>query len=557
MKAVSKSPLILIGIVLMLFFGGLSVLLQSGLLTTVSAADSNTLLHKLSDYGFLISLFVIALGFALGFVQEWKRHDSPRYIAKLVNILLHRDQAALDMKDKQIEALTEALTALSKTNAPPQVIDEAFAALEKGDSSKAQAIFKKISEEKLAEGKAALKEAATAARHQGALAFQENTQEALQAYRRVVELEPESVEDWNRLGILLERIGELSEAEQAFQQVLKLAIEQENKVFEAKSYRNLGNIYETQGDLKRAKQLNEQSLTIYKEMNDKAGIADSYNQLGVIYREQGELKQAKQLHKQSLAIYEKLENKKGLAANYGNLGNIYKIQGDLNRGIQMYEKSLAIEKELGSRSGIAANYQNLGGVYYIQGDLDRAKDMCEQSLAIYEQLGQKKWIAHVCDTLGSVYQNRGGFHLAGQMYEKSLCIHKKLGAKEGMAVVYLNWGNMYRIRGDLKQAEQMYQQCLAIFEELDHKDHITDAYYNLGLIYEKRGDLANASIYYQKSLDLYEYLGSTKAKDIKIKLQHLEAALMVQTGKISPLKMGAMDFKIVTEAPNPLKGAKQ
>jgi TPR repeat protein len=55
------------------------------------------------------------------------------------------------------------------------------------------------------------RDAAEAARHLGALAFLDNTEEALRWYRRAVELDPANADEWNWLGLLYYRTGQLDQ----------------------------------------------------------------------------------------------------------------------------------------------------------------------------------------------------------------------------------------------------------------------------------------------------------------------------------------------------------
>jgi len=129
---------------------------------------------------------------------------------KLAEKLLAPLQGQLEAKDQQIKALTDAIAALSKTGAPAASIEAALQALAQGNTAKAQAIFAEVLRSKEAEGRQANKEAAAAARHLGALAYLHDTNGALAAYRKAVELDPDNAEGWNILGHLLHRTGELS-----------------------------------------------------------------------------------------------------------------------------------------------------------------------------------------------------------------------------------------------------------------------------------------------------------------------------------------------------------
>lgn len=127
--------------------------------------------------------------------------------------------ASHGVTDKQsIDAITQAIKSIGKTNATPSQIKAALEALQTGDAKKATALFEKETERT----ELAAKEGAEAYRNLGALAFLDDTQKSLKAYRRATQLDPENADGWNQLGHLLKRIGDLDEAIKAYQTVLRL-----------------------------------------------------------------------------------------------------------------------------------------------------------------------------------------------------------------------------------------------------------------------------------------------------------------------------------------------
>jgi protein O-GlcNAc transferase len=94
-------------------------------------------------------------------------------------------------KDEQIKALTAAITALSQGQGvigTQSQINAALAALAQKDTGKAKDLFRKEAER----AELATKQGAEAYRNLGALAFLDNTQEALAAYQRATALDPDN-----------------------------------------------------------------------------------------------------------------------------------------------------------------------------------------------------------------------------------------------------------------------------------------------------------------------------------------------------------------------------
>jgi tetratricopeptide (TPR) repeat protein len=169
----------------------------------------------------------------------------------------------------EIQALTEAVRALAdqqdQPDAPPGIAD-ALTQLTHRNTEAAEAIFQEVLTRKAAEGRAANIEAAEAARHLGTLAFLHDTDRALQAYRRAVDLDPDNVEGWNRLGHILLRIGELENAEAAYQKAFTLGEMAHDHSVMVSAYGNLGIVYQIRGDLEQAEAMYRKAPELFQEI---------------------------------------------------------------------------------------------------------------------------------------------------------------------------------------------------------------------------------------------------------------------------------------------------
>lgn len=118
----------------------------------------------------------------------------------------------LQLREEQTKQLSDAVAALAmekdKPDAPPG-LDQALTNLEQGDTESAKAIFQQLLDKKSAEAKIASQEAAAAAQHLGALALLDNQQEAVTAFERAIELDPENTEAQNQLGYIQKQPGEM------------------------------------------------------------------------------------------------------------------------------------------------------------------------------------------------------------------------------------------------------------------------------------------------------------------------------------------------------------
>ncbi len=374
-----------------------------------------------------------------------------------------KDQQITDM-GQRIKELESVVTAVSKQKGPG--VDEALAELEKGETAKAEKLFEEIIKSKRQEGDAALKEAAAAARHLGALAFLHDTEKALGAYRQAVDLDPDDPDGWNRLGALLLRTGALDDAIQAFKKVLALGNRARDKSVIAMATGNLGLIYEMRCDLDKAEEHFRKALALYDELGNKEGMANVYCNLGNIYQTRGDRDKSEEHHKQALAFHKELDSKGGMASDYGNLGAIYQKRGDLDEAEKYHRKALALHEKLGSKEGMANAYGNLGVIYGMRGDLDKAEEYCRKALALNKELGRKEGMANVYGNLGIIYQTRGDLDKAEEHYKKALALHEGLDNEGGMANHLGNLGIIYEMRGDKEQACEYYAKALAMSRDI-------------------------------------------------------------------------------------------
>jgi len=452
-----------------------------------------------SSLGDKLQVLAIAgaiLGALYGLLRRWRRTD----VASRVETIGSKIEEWDTKFDARLKALEAKLTGqaqakraeLSDGAAPAQgdkgLIQDlnaaiatlagegktaALSALEMGDRSAADnALAAKIEEIEGARGIAAKEEAALY-RQRGALAFLDNTVEALRHYATATDVDPSNADGWNKLGNLQLRIGDLDAATRSFERVLAL-----------------GN-----------------------QSDDPTAVSIATGNLGLVYQMRGDLDRAEAMHRKALAIEKSLGRKEGMASDYGNLGLIYLQRGDLDRAEEMHKMALAIDEVLGSKGGMASGYGNLGIVYQTRGDLDRAEEMHKKAVAIDEALGRKSDTASDYGNLGIVYQMRGDFDQAEVMYRRALAIDEALGRKEAMASNYGNLGNVYGARGDIDQAEAMYVKALRVNEAIGSKMGVASDRSNLGLVYQRRGDVDQACVSWRQALELYNKIGARRQAD--------------------------------------------
>jgi tetratricopeptide (TPR) repeat protein len=332
-------------------------------------------------------------------LQQWKlqaeerakyRRGKKLYDQKEIEAIVapHVKQHHLDTE--QIKGLTVAVTALSQKGELGTAAIEAF---KQDNLSLAKDLFKLETQR----AEMAAKQGAEAYRNLGAIAFLDNTQEALNAYRRATELDPDNADGWNDLGILFCRLGKFKEATSAYIAALNLGKKHQNKIEIANSYSNLGNVYLLLGQLDNAITFYSYGLILNEELGNKKGMADNYGNLGVAYQKREELDKAVIFQQKSLEINEDIGNKKGKAAAYTNLGILYLLFAKffnsqessirLNEAINYFQESFKLCYALGDKEGMAENSINLGRTNEELGDKTAARSCYQKSIELFKESG--------------------------------------------------------------------------------------------------------------------------------------------------------------------------
>lgn len=458
-------PLLPLGFALLLIFFLLKLISEVGSNTKTVKQKSQTFKFFLR-YGLILSVLTMLLDFCWQLYQShWKTAKttllSTPQINQIVTTLNRGQPANSQLTSEQITALTEAVTDLSAgkdTVASEATIKAALNALAKGDATKAKTLLAKNAQKPGEDPK----QKAKTYRDLGALAFFNDTIEALQAYRNATKLDPDNTEGWNQLGRLLERVGDLDGAFTAYSKIEGLAETHHNQKETATAYRNLGNVNLIHGDLEKAADYYQKALVANEQLDNKEDISANYGNLGLVYQARGELDKAIEYHEKALKIDENLDDKEGMAADYSNLGVAYNSRGDLEKATEYFQKSLALEENLGNKEGMAADYGNLGVIFNTRGEWDKALEYLQKSLALEEDLGHKEGMANDYTNLGNVYQNRGELDKAFEYYQNALALDESLGDIEGMAINYGNMGNIYTKQGRKEQADLTYQKGIEL-----------------------------------------------------------------------------------------------
>ena len=266
------------------------------------------------------------------------------------------------------------------------------------------------------------------------------TEEAIDCYKKTIKFKPDFANAYNNLGIAFAKTGMIDDAIQNFN--LALSITPDN----AEIYFNLGILFADMGML-------EAAIDNYKKavaMNPQ--YAEACNRLGFIFKERGMLDDAMEYYKKLLIL------KPDYAEGYNNLGNVIMEKNMIDDAVENYKKALRLQPDY------AMAYYNLGNALSKKNMMDEAIDNYKKALIL------KPDYTDAYNNLGKAFAEKG------MVMEAEENIRKALELKPYFAEAYHNLGFIYGKQGNLSEAVRNYKKALQI------RPSYADAHRNMGMI---------------------------------------------------------------------------
>lgn len=355
----------------------------------------------------------------------------------------------------------------------------------------------------------------------------------------------------NILGRIYEARNELADAKAYYKAGIKLAGDLTRKENSNELLRDyvvalscFGSICESEGKITEAEQCYQEALKITRERlpkdeNAQKDYAVLLTRLGNLCKLDNRYSDAKIYFEESLKLDRALvetehteKSWRGLLVTLTNLGDIYRLEGKAADAKKYYVEGLDIAKALAGRRGLIESQEDLafllyrmGDIFSMEGRFPDAKKYFAESLKIRKQLvqtiGTPKAQSDYCSSLsklGYVAEKEECFEEAKAFYGRSLALERELVKNQPTMMNRRDVSRLLEDLGNVCWQEKSFMEAKAYFEEsLEIRKKLTQEYptvlmqmdysnglNNLGLICMELGELASAREYFEESMKMDE-----------------------------------------------------
>ncbi|CAF1305618.1 unnamed protein product [Adineta steineri] len=258
-------------------------------------------------------------------------------------------------------------------------------------------------------------------------------------------------EGWERLGLLLQKMGQFNKAQEVYEILLHQATDEGEK---SPIYDQLGQIKSNLGEYQEALAYIEKSLAINQRTlpSNHPHLGTSYNNIGIVYYSMDNYPKALSYYEKALAIRQQSlpSNHLDLAASYSNIGSVYYSMDDYSKALSCDEKALAVKQQSlpSNHPSLGASYYNIGSVYCKVGDYPKALFYYEKALAIEQQSlpFNHPSLAMAYNNIGNVHENMANYLKANSFYERAV--------QNGQQSLPTNHPNLQGYRKNLKRIKK-------------------------------------------------------------------------------------------------------
>ncbi|MBD3638242.1 MAG: tetratricopeptide repeat protein [Crocinitomicaceae bacterium] len=282
---------------------------------------------------------------------------------------------------------------------------------------------------------------------------------------------------------------------------------------------NEGALLNEQGEFDRAEAKFNEVLTLAITNDNIPQVINALINLGHAYFNQSKNEEALYAYMKAMVIAEQDGTPTQIGTLHNSIGNVYFKQGLMDNALEHYLLSIEIRTNSNNIKGLSSCYNGIGAIYVKKEDYDKAENYFIKSLEYKIAFLDSTGIASSNKNLGSVYYKQGKYDLALMKYMNSLSIEKRLDIKSKMPSSYYNIGITYYAMDMYDPAIAYIDSSLSIAEEIGYTKGILQANQALSEVYENMNNKDKALSYYKQYVKVKDSIQLTRNQDALVAIE--------------------------------------
>ena len=272
-----------------------------------------------------------------------------------------------------------------------------------------------------------------------------SSQQALQAYKKASDIDPENVEAYSRQGHVYRQLKQFDLAEKAYKRVQSFANRSTSN--QALTLANFGALNVSKGKLVEAEDAFNEALSIYKKINDELGIANVSYSLAGLYKGSERFAQAETYYKIALTTFTQENDFKKMADTHASLGGLFQAMQLKIKAQDQFETALEIYTNNNFDDNKPEIYRSLATLAEENGDTDKAQDYFAKANGVDPNATQDNKVADELGRQAIASRKQGNFLKAEEQHKQAITIYQNNKSIAGTISQQINLGFLYKVWG--------------------------------------------------------------------------------------------------------------
>lgn len=261
-------------------------------------------------------------------------------------------------------------------------------------------------------------------------------------------------------------IGNYPEANIQYQQLKALAIENQNKFYQAKALTGAAHALWRMTDNVNSIHEILDGIKIFEELKDTSNLIIASNILAGIYVSIQKYEDARGIYQEMLGLAIQSNDTFNIASNYEYLGIVDYFEGEYQSAINNYEKSLEINEKGDNSFRISINLANIAESKMELKKYQEALDLLYQAIKIQQDHEYKSVLIYSYYTIGKIHTHIQSYDSGLYYYERSLQLMDETSETRDKNEVYRLIAKNYAEQGSFNKAYEYHQMHSAAKDSL-------------------------------------------------------------------------------------------